>query len=392
MKHIHPFPARMAPEIALEKIQSLNPGQIVLDPMAGSGMVLSQAVRCGINAIGIDLDPLAELISRVGTTSVNADEVRDGLNTLLELSTKNSSDVFLPWIDNDAETDKFIDFWFAPKQKAQLRKLSFHLLVQTIDVSDTVRDIIKVALSRLIITKEPKASLARDTAHSRPHRTIQKNEFDVFNALPSSLEHVLSALDVNSIKARAETFLGDARHLTLIEDNSIDCIVTSPPYLNAIDYMRGHRLSLVWLGYCLSELRKIHEVVIGAERLSNNARCEKFAEILAELGLDQFESRTKNMLARFHSDMAQQTKEAFRILKKGSIGTYVIGNSTIRGIYVRNSEILKHAARLAGFEVLRETEREIPVHRRYMPVTVDAGNSLASRMRMEHVIDFKKAS
>ncbi|MDR1208533.1 MAG: site-specific DNA-methyltransferase [Holosporales bacterium] len=392
MKHVHPFPARMAPEITLEKIQSLNSEQTVLDPMAGSGMVLSQAVRCGINAIGVDLDPLAELISRVGTTSVDEDEVNDGLNALLEQCTKMSSEVFLPWIDEDDETSNFIDFWFAPKQKTQLRKLSFHLLAQPINVSDNVRDVIKIALSRLIITKEPKASLARDTAHSRPHRTIQENDFDLLSAMQSSLKHVLDALDTSSIKAKAEIFLGDARHLTVIENDTIDCIITSPPYLNAIDYMRGHRLSLVWLGYRLGELRKIREVAIGAERPLNNSLSETFTEILAELGLDQFENRNKNMLARFFCDMIQQTKEAYRILKKGSTGTYVIGNSTIRGTYVRNSELLKRAGILAGFDVLRETEREIPDHRRYMPVTVSTDNSLASRMRTEHIIDFRKAS
>ena len=392
MKHVHPFPARMAPEIALEKIQYLNSGQTVLDPMAGSGMVLSQAVRCGIDAIGVDLDPLAELISRVGTTSIDEDDARNGLCELLKQSTQNFGEVFLPWIDEDVETKNFIDFWFAPKQKAQLRRLSFHLLAsKPIGVSDNVLDVIKVALSRLIITKEPKASLARDTAHSRPHRTIQANDFDIFSAMRPSLEHVLSALDASSIKARAKTFLGDARYLTSIQNDTIDCIVTSPPYLNAIDYMRGHRMSLVWLGYRLRELRKIREVAIGAERLlKSNTLSENFIEVLTEFGLDQFENRTKNMLARFFSDMVQQTKEAYRILKKGSIGTYVIGNSTIRGTYVQNSEFLKRAAVLAGFEVLRETEREIPTHRRYMPVAVGAGNSLASRMRAEHVIDFRK--
>lgn len=70
----------------------------------------------------------------------------------------------------------------------------------------------------------------------------------------------------------------------------------------------------------------------------------------------------------------------------------MIGNSTIRGIYVQNSELLKRAALLAGFEVLRETVREIPANRRYMPVNVGVGNSLASRMRVEHVIDFRKIS
>lgn len=390
MKHIHPFPARMAPEIALEKIQALKPGQIVLDPMTGSGMVLSQAVRSGINAIGVDLDPLAELISRVGTTSVDEDEVRKGLNMLLQRCSAISGQVFLPWIDEDVETTKFIDFWYAPRQKEQLRKLSFHLVAQPIDVPDEALDIVKIALSRLIITKEPKASLARDTAHSRPHRTIQTNNFDVLSAMQSSLNHVLSALDTTSLKSRATTYLGDARNLTVVANDTIDCIVTSPPYLNAIDYMRGHRMSLVWLGYRLKRLREIRGTSIGAERAMNSKLDENFAETLAKLDLGRLENKNKNMLGRYFSDLVQQTEEAYRVLKNGSIGTYVIGNSTIRGTYVQNSELLKRAAMLAGFEVLGETEREIPSHRRYMPTTVATGNSLANRMRTEHIIDFRK--
>lgn len=391
MKHIHPFPARMAPEIALEKILNLKTGQTVLDPMTGSGMVLSQAVRSGINAIGVDLDPLAELISRVGATSINEDEVRGGLKILLERCAVLSSDVRLLWIDEDVETTNFIDFWFAPKQKAQLRMLSFHLHAQPINVSDVVLSVLKVALSRLIITKEPKASLARDTAHSRPHRTIQKNDFDVLSAMQSSLNHVLSALDAPSVKMKAKTFLGDARNLTKLKNNTVDCIITSPPYLNAIDYMRGHRMSLVWLGYRLEDLRKIRGSSIGAERALNNKLSDNFLNILFELGLDQLENKNKYMLDRYFSDLLQQTKEAYRVLKKDAVGTYVIGNSTIRGTYVQNSELLKRAGILAGFEILGETVREIPDHRRYMPMMV-AGNSLAKRMRTEHIIDFKKCA
>jgi DNA modification methylase len=48
--------------------------------------------------------------------------------------------------------------------------------------------------------------------------------------------------------------------------NSVDAVLTSPPYLNAIDYMRGHRMSLVWLGHSLTELRHIRSNSIGAER------------------------------------------------------------------------------------------------------------------------------
>ena len=390
MKHVHPFPARMAPEIALERIKSLNSGQTVLDPMTGSGMVLSQAVRSGIHAVGVDLDPLAELISRVGTTVADETEVKNGLKLLLEQCNETSNEVSLPWIDSDIETRKFIDFWFAPKQKQQLRALSFNLLVHPIRLSDDARDILKVALSRLIITKEPKASLARDTAHSRPHRTISENNFDVFSAMQSSLHHVLTALNISSIKAKATTILGDARNLMTIENDTIDCIITSPPYLNAIDYMRGHRMSLVWLGYRLAELRKIRGTSIGAERALSKMPDEHFIELLYKFGLDMFENKNINMLNRYFLDLVCQTKEAYRVLKKGSIGTYVIGNSTIGGVYVKNSEFLKRAGELAGFDILRETEREIPTNRRYMPMAVDSQNSLSNRMRREHIIDFKK--
>ncbi|WP_338879035.1 hypothetical protein WHX56_22280 [Achromobacter veterisilvae] len=390
MKHIHPFPARMAPEIALEKISALQPGQTVLDPMAGSGMVLQQAVRSGICAIGFDLDPLAELISRVGASAVDADEAIAGLQAVLQRCTDKRFKVSLPWIDSDTETTQFVDFWYAPKQKEQLRKLAMHLVAKPIDVSNETLDVIKVALSRLIVTKEPKASLARDTAHSRPHKTIRENDFDIFEAMTSSLRHVLSVLGASSLMGRVTTFIGDARDLREIESNSIDCIVTSPPYLNAIDYMRGHRMSLVWLGYRLSELREIRSTSIGAERSLNDKHDDKFLALLSELGLKSLDARTINMLHRYFTDLVKQTKEAHRVLKKGALGTYVIGNSTIRGTYIKNSEFLKRAGALAGFSIQTETEREIPDHRRYMPIPAVAGNSLASRMRAEHIIDFKK--
>lgn len=389
MKHIHPFPARMAPEVALEKLKALKPGQIVLDPMTGSGMVLSQATRNGINAIGVDLDPLAELISSVGATPVNEIEVQNGLKSLLRFCMEGSNEIRLPWIDGDPETKNFIDFWFAPKQKEQLRRLSFFLHVQFLDISEVALNVLKVALSRLIITKEPKASLARDTAHSRPHRTIKENDFDLFCAMWPSLNHVLSVLKGHPVRTRAKTFLGDARHLTMVRNNTVDCIVTSPPYLNAIDYIRGHRMSLVWLGYSLKDLRKIRGSAIGAERALNNKLSDGFYDILVELGLEQLENKNKYMLDRYFSDLMRQTKEAYRVLKKGAVGTYVIGNSTICGTFIRNSELLKRAGILAGFEILGETVREIPNHRRYMPITV-AENSLAKRMRTEHIIDFRK--
>ena len=68
---IHPFAARMAPELALQALELVPEDGIVVDPMMGSGTVIRQASDLGLTAIGFDVDPLAVLMSRVWTTPVD---------------------------------------------------------------------------------------------------------------------------------------------------------------------------------------------------------------------------------------------------------------------------------------------------------------------------------
>jgi DNA modification methylase len=392
MLHIHPFPARMAPEIALKKLSELKKGQTVLDPMSGSGMVLSIASRHNITAIGVDMDPLAQLISRVGSTRIIEKDAILGLENLLDKARKsNSYDVRLPWIDGDEETRKFIAYWFADKQIQQLRVLAHFLVSKEPLIEDkNIRNILFIALSRLIISKEPKASLARDTAHSRPHRTITDNDFDIFEALPVSLKHVLRALNTNEIKSNAKTYLGDARNLKDIKDGEIDTVITSPPYLNAIDYMRGHKFSLVWLGYRISDLRKIRAMAIGAECSVDRQSRKEFDALSKTLQFDKLEPKKIRVLERYFDDLCIQLQETNRVLKKGGFASYVVGNSAIRGKLIENNELLKKAATLASLEVVSENIREIPDNSRYLPIIVHKENSLSKRMRTEHVITLSK--
>ena len=81
---IHPFPARMAPGIALEALGESKSPLRVLDPMTGSGTVLAVARANGHHAIGIDLDPLAVLLSGVWTRTVNPAEVNDKAADVLD--------------------------------------------------------------------------------------------------------------------------------------------------------------------------------------------------------------------------------------------------------------------------------------------------------------------
>ncbi|MBO6687593.1 MAG: hypothetical protein JJ919_03835 [Henriciella sp.] len=382
----------MAPEIALAHVAELAPDSVVLDPMSGSGMVLSQASRKGMKPIGFDLDPLAKLISKVGATNVNPDLIRKRANELLhkvENSCERGESITLDWIDSDPETSKFIDYWFAEKQRHQLRAFALHLIATPFTTSRTILDFMKVAVSRLIVTKEPKASLARDTAHSRPHRTILQNDFDIVEEFHRSIEQMLSALKPHEILTNAKVYKGDARQLSRLEAGSVDAIITSPPYLNAIDYMRGHKMSLVWMGYTIRELREIRATSIGSEKSMHIRDSEEFDELHDALGLNELTSRQTQMLFRYYIDLKALTAESARVLRSGANACYVIGNSNIKDTHVRNSEFLKSCARSVGLKLVDEQVREIPNNRRYMPISLNKENSLSKRMRTEHIISFE---
>lgn len=73
---VHPFPARMAPDLAIRELKRLREGARVLDPMSGSGTVLALAQAHGYQATGLDVDPLAVLMARVWTRPVSHSVVR----------------------------------------------------------------------------------------------------------------------------------------------------------------------------------------------------------------------------------------------------------------------------------------------------------------------------
>lgn len=395
IRSIHPFPARMAPELALEKLQELKQKGLILDPMAGSGTVLRQATDLGHRAVGFDMDPLAVLMTRVWTTTIDEKLVEATAERVTKrIATLQSDEIKLPWMDDDTETSNFVDYWFAEPQKADLRRIAFVLDELARELADPAEqlavDLLRIALSRLIITKDKGASLARDVSHSRPHKVAEENDFDVQPMFARSIKAVQKRLKDAPPSGGASIGLGDARTLTALEDRSVDAVLTSPPYLNAIDYMRGHRLSLVWLGHRLGDLRTIRSTSIGAER-APDAIDE--AAILTQMqqamgAIDQLPKNFQSMINRYVQDIRQMVSEIARVLKAGAHATFVMGNSCLRNVFIRNSAAVATAARHAGLSLVSETERPLPLRSRYLPMTSEP---LGKRMRTETILTFAQA-
>jgi SAM-dependent methyltransferase len=387
----------MAPDLAIASLKELKYRGVVLDPMAGSGTVVRQASEVGHRAIGFDYDPLAVLMTKVWTTPAN-DSVIAGLTTKVLSMVRNLSDrVDLPWIDEDEETKQFVEYWFAEPQRSDLRRLA-HVLFQLGQSrlraeTRNASDVLRLALSRIIITKDSGASLGRDVSHSRPHKVAESSSFDVIPAFERSAHEICRRLaDVPPV-GNVDVRLGDARWLKSIGNDEVDVVLTSPPYLNAIDYMRGHRLSLVWLGYRLSDLRRIRSNSIGAERGPDLPWSAYLFEAIQEAmgSIAELPGRHASMVARYAEDVYRLMSEVARVLKPSGRAIFVVGNSCLKGVFIRNSNGVIKAAEMVGLKLLRQVERELPIWRRYLPTPATRNEPLGKRMKTETILTFVPA-
>ncbi len=393
---VHPFPARMAPGIALDIMMSEPEPIRVLDPMMGSGTVLALARLCGHAAQGIDIDPLAVLLARVWTTSIDVGQVQAKAVEVLgrakeDFSSRPTADAYPKTADS--ETRRFIRYWFDQYARRQLASLARSINAVR---DDRIRDALWCAFSRLIIVKQAGASLAMDLSHSRPHKAFETAPIKPFNKFLEAVRHVLK----NSISRvqrdrgpATRVSLGDARALP-IEDGSVDLVLTSPPYLNAIDYMRCSKFSLIWMGYTIKELTNIRTESVGTERGDKEAvECEDIRKMIVGLKLSpRLVARDEAVLAHYIQDMRGAVGETARVLSTRGRAIYVIGENTVSGTFIPNAKIVSAVAELTGLKTDSRRTRILPANRRYLPPPTvrNAPEALDGRMRREVILSFSK--
>lgn len=393
---VHPFPARMAPGIALEVMGEDRKPLRVLDPMMGSGTVLAVARSKGHRGVGVDIDPLAVLISKVWTTAIDAEEVRDRAREVLDRARGIS--YALPCRDAyprhaDVETRAFVAYWFDRNARRQLTSLA--TAINRVR-DDGVRDALWCAFSRLIITKQSGASLAMDLAHSRPHRAFDRAPTKPFLKFLPAVDRVVGNCVDKGTPGRGPAPCiqeGDARDLP-IGNASVDLVLTSPPYLNAIDYMRCSKFSLVWMGHNVGALRQIRGESVGAEASSEQALEARWVKsLIDQLGLKPvLSNRDHALLARYVWDMGRAIVEVSRVLRRGGRAVYVIGDCMSRGTFIPNSSIVTAIGQEHGLSLVSRQSRALPANRRYLPPPKRwlSSATMDARLRREVVVVFNK--
>jgi DNA modification methylase len=390
----------MAGSIPWDVLEATNQKRLrVLDPMVGSGTTAVVARALGHEAFGFDTDPLAILIAQTWCDDVDEETIRRAAKRVLERATDAARSMRLADAyprDADAETKEFTRYWFDETNRRQLAALAGAIQATR---NASVRRVLWCSFSRLIITKQASAALALDVAHSRPHRVTDRKPIRPFQHFLRAVETVLKASpfarDQAAVAPPARIKPGDARKLPL-EDASIDVVITSPPYLNAIDYLRGHKFSLAWMGYPVSGLREVRATNVGTE-VGAGAKLDDpiVAAAMGEMGdLSKLPARESRQLARYLADMASVLGEIRRVLKPGGAAVLVVGDTTRRGVFVRNSDALVYLGGVHGLGLIDRAQRALPPNRRYLPPPTinDAGGPLDARLRYEVLLTFEKTA
>jgi hypothetical protein len=341
----------------------------------------------GRSGIGVDIDPLAVLMSRVWTTTKPLGEVEHiAAAVAAKAAQMRLADIKLPWIDGCRETTDFIAYWYALKQRGALRKLAARLYYDLDDLPTYVRDCLWLALSRTIITKQYGATLAWDVSHSRPHRVADENDFDVFRYFARRAGEIAKVMAEERLEKSGKILNVDCRFLPVKRAQPVDAVITSPPYLNAIDYMRGHRLSLVWMGYNLPQLRAIRASALGTERAKLRPEAPEIMAIAREAlaNMSGLPPRQQDIVRKYAIDADIFLTAMKKAIKPGGKLITVLGNSNLRGCYIENSSLYRALARRHGYRLKTQRTRELPPNRRYLPTNAQAG-ALAKRMSYEVV-------
>lgn len=364
--------------------------------MCGSGTTVLEAMLLGRHGIGIDIDPLALNLCKVKITPLDLGKLIKSAELLIERSCDvlgNKKDTLLRSLNSrfDTQTKKFMDYWFLKETQMELLAL-----VEEIErLSDpSLRRFFKLVLSSIIITKSGGISLAYDLAHTRPHKVKDKVPRSATEEFEKRLNKSIKSMSQLVWGAgQADVLCNNAQRLGL-DDNSIDLIVTSPPYAaNAIDYMRAHKFSLVWFGYDIRFLSKMRGNYIGGERI-NNFRMDDLPDYSSGIvsKVTQKDAKKGNVLKRYYTEMSRSLSEMFRVLKPGKAAVIVVGSSVMRGIDTETAKCLGEIGVDVGFDLANIAQRKLDRNKRMMPARKHDNpvSQIEKRMHKEYIIGFLK--
>jgi site-specific DNA-methyltransferase (cytosine-N4-specific) len=373
---IHPYPAMFHFLLVRKFINELSSeGDLILDPFCGSGVSAVEALINNRNYVGYDINPLAVLIAKVRTTPISTERAFKLLELILKQDVR------------DYEIPKFpnIEYWFDEDVIEELAKLKA-IIFSIEDIN--LQNLFKVAFSETI-------RLVSRADHSefklvRAKKTKKKDVKLVFETIAKRNIINLSVLSNLTFKARVDIWQFNVLDNLPIEDESVDLVITSPPYGDSkttVAYEQFSKLSIKWLGlddsfknYQLGAKEKNYEYALPSDELS---------EYLEEIKRVD-EQRAKDVYS-FYADLYRAIENISKKVKLGKYAVIVVGNRRVKGVELPTDKICASFFSQFGFVHIITLVREISNKR--MPSENSPSNIKGEKsgtMKYEYIVILQK--
>lgn len=395
----HDYPARMIPQVAGKLLDLFGlHAQQLFDPYVGSGTSLVEANLRGVNASGTDLNPLARLIAKAKTTKPKIGALEKQISLFKKMALEDK-------FRHVKKKNKIygiarLDFWFKPKVIERL----FQLLNFTQNIDDEeIRLFFQIALSetiressntrngefKLYRYNEDKLAKFNPDVYGIMKSKLQRN-FDGYQTYQAMIEHLkhppyAKIYSFNTVEGIPED---------CISPESIDIVVTSPPYGDSnttVAYGQYSRLSAAWLE--LEEPDKIDRKLMGGKTIQEFSSFPSKALNHAIENIKTSDEKRAREVVSFYIDLQASISNVAKVIKRNGYACYVVGNRRVKGVVLPTDIAVKNFFERCGFESIHTFTRAIP-HKR-MPSKNSPTNVvgvLDRTMTQEYIVVMRRTS
>ena len=345
---IFAYPAKFIPQIVRYAIMTYTKeGDWIVDPFAGSGTVGVEAYLCKRNASLLDLNLLLNHIMPLKVYSGKERLHEADLYKLLG-GMKDSKHQFTPTWSN-------VDYWYAPEI---LEVLSHYWGFVNNTDSGIYSSIIKSAL--LKVSKRFSYTEDRTPKLARSKRKLKAIEALLQGNWREQLDEMIHSLSLKTLKSLNDFVIYTQQHQKGTSeihwqggvDSSYttvprvcDALITSPPYLQAQEYIRSTKMELFWLGHTEEEIRELSRLEIPYRKADRVIETETLDKIRKVLTRDDLQKR----LDSYFCHTINALENAMNQLKPNAAACIFVGNPRIDGIIVELWRILAEYFTERGF-------------------------------------------
>ena len=371
----HRYPAKFIPQIVDKLVSNYTKiNDVVLDPFGGCGTTLVESKLLGRKSVGIDVNPIAKLITQVKITPISPKKLEKELNNLLSILEKYSPEKKYRHSIKKHERIKYwfnesiiheLDYIYSAIKKVKNEKISkFFLVAFSHNLKNSSKWLMKSIKPTIDKNKKPQSPIKTFSRHVKS--MARKNN-----------EYVKKLEKNGYIDIPAKMYRKDATKKLPIKTNSINLIVTSPPYVTSYEYADLHQLSLLWFGSDpdfkhwnkhILDFSNFRKDFIGTQHKNNSL--SEFNSNIANNIVDELVEKKRslaNSVGHYFTDMNMAFSEMHRVLKKGGHACVVIGNTSLKDVDILNAEVATEQMLNIGFEKVKFIKRNAASNKAITP-------------------------